>query len=129
MKQFAAFLGLVMAIVCVIVFAGLVQQIDGSLDARRLEAQARQAEAEKERLALALDLAQAQAQIETARGERAVLEAAARSVDSDRRLVEWYTLRGDLRGALAFVGALGLAICGGALYVALKGVKNGNKNE
>lgn len=118
-----------MAIICVIVFVGLVQQIDGNLEARRLEAAARQAEAEAARLQAQLDLAQAQAQIESAKGERAVLEAAARSVDADRRLVTWYTLRGDVRGALAFVGAMGLAICGGALYVTLKGVKNGNQSN
>lgn len=111
---------LLLLLSCVAGGAVLLGNITGALDLYRAQMATRQAEADAAKLQAQLDLAQAQAQIESARGERAVLEAAARSVDADRRLVTWYTLRGDLRGALAFIGALGLAICGGVLYVILR---------
>lgn len=124
--NFALFLFLICAIVGGAVLLG---NVTGALDLYRAQQAARQAEAEAAKLQAQLDLAQAQAQIETAQGERAILEAAARAVDSDRRLVTWYTIRGDLRGVLAFVGALGLAICGGALYAILKGVNDAKNTD
>lgn len=113
----------------VVIGAAILGDVTGALDLYRARQAARQAEAEAARLQAQLDLAQAQADLETAAGERAVLEAAARAVDSDRRLVAWYTLRGDLRGVLAFVGALGLAICGGALYAIVKGAQDAKNTE
>jgi hypothetical protein len=111
-----------------VIGAAILADVTGALDIYRAQVAARQAEAEAVKLQTELELTRARADVETAAGERAVLEAAARSVDSDRRLVAWYTLRGDLRGVLALVGAVGLAICGGVLYVTLKGVNNGNTN-
>jgi hypothetical protein len=105
----------------VVIGAAILGDVTGALDLYRAQQATRQAEAEAARLQAQLDLAQAQAQIETAAGERAVLEAAARSVDADRRLVTWYTFRGDLRGVLAFVGALGLAVCAAVITVLVRG--------
>ncbi len=115
---------LLFLIVGVVSCAVILENVTGALDLYRAQVAARQAEAKAARLQTELELTRARADVETAQGERAVLEAAARSVDADRRLVTWYTLRGDLRGVLAFVGALGLAICGGVLYVILKGVQD-----
>ncbi len=129
MKRFSMFMALLLVVFGVTATVVYLQRLDVTIEARRVEAEARRAEAEAARLQAELDLTQAQAQIETAQGERAVLEAAARSVDADRRLVTWYTLRGDLRGLLAFIGALGLALCGGVIVILVKGwqdAKNAN---
>lgn len=124
--NFALFLGVIGAVV---IGAAILGDVTGALDLYRAQVAARQAEAEAAKLQAQLDLAQAQAQIETAQGERAILEAAARAVDNDRKLVTWYTLRGDLRGVLALVGAVGLAVCGGALYAILKGVQDAKNTD
>jgi uncharacterized membrane protein len=107
-----------------VIGAAILADVTGALDIYRAQVAARQAEAEAAKLQAELELAQAQAQIETAAGERAVLEAAARSVDSDRRLVAWYSLRDDLRAILALVGAVGLAVTGGVIFILIKGVGN-----
>lgn len=122
------FLALMVLVGVIVGGAVILGNVTGAVDLLHAQQAARQAEAEAAKLQAQLDLAQAQAQIETAAGERAILEAAARSVDADRRLVTWYTFRGDLRGVLALVGAVGLAVCGGALYVIFKGVNNESKN-
>lgn len=93
---------LAMVAMGLIMIVSILDDSAATLEARRLEAEARRAEAEAERLAARLDVLQAQAAVELARGDRAILEAAARSVDSDRALVEWYAARGDIR-ALMFM--------------------------
>ena len=105
---------------------GLCVNATGALDVYRAQQATRQAAAEAARLQAARDLALAQAEIETAQGERAILEAAARAVDSDRRLVTWYTLRGDVRGVLALIALVGLTVCAAILTVLVKGVGDGN---
>lgn len=124
--NFALFLGVIGVVV---IGAAILGDVTGALDLYRAQVAARQAEAEAAKLQTELELTRARADVETAQGERAILEAAARAVDSDRRLVTWYTLRGDLRGVLAFVGALGLAVCGGALYAILKGVQDAKNTD
>jgi len=124
--RFLTFLTLLLVVFGMTFAVVIAQNVTGLEDVWRAQIQARQAEAEAERLRVQLDLAQAQAQIENAKGVRTVLEAAARSVDADRRLVSWYSLRGDLRGALAFVGALGLAVCAGIAVALVKGMKHGS---
>ncbi len=108
--------------------AAILANISGAVDLARAERNARIAEAEAAKLQAQLDLTQAQADLETAAGERAVLEAASRSVDSDRRLTEYYALRNDVRAILALVGAVGLSVCVGILYVTLKGVQDAKQN-
>lgn len=112
MKRFTTFLGLLLIIGCVVGVAVLISNITGAVDVYRAQQATRQAEAEAARLQAAVELARAQAGVETARGERAILEAAARAVDADRQLVTWYTLRGDVRGALVVATLLGLVACG-----------------
>jgi len=124
--NFTLFLGVIGVVV---IGAAILGDVTGALDLYRAQQAARQAEAEAVKLQAELELTRARADVETAAGERAILEAAARAVDSDRRLVTWYTLRGDLRGVLALVGALGLAICGGALYAILKGVQDAKNTD
>jgi hypothetical protein len=92
--------------------AVIISNITGTVDIYLAQQAARQAEAEAERLQAEVELTRAQAAAETAAGERAVLEAAARAVDADRQLVTWYTLRGDVRGALVVATFLGLIACG-----------------
>jgi len=81
-------------VVIIIVFA-----VPGNLRRQELETRRAQAEAEKAQ-ALAI-MAQAQADAERAAGERAVLEAAARAVEIDTDLTEYYARRGDSRVILA----------------------------
>jgi len=124
--KFGLFLFLIVGLVGCAVF---LWDVTGALDPYQAQQATRRAEAEAARLQAELELTRARADVETAQGERAILEAAARAVDSDRRLVTWYTLRGDLRGLLAFVGAVGLAICAGALVVILKGVSDAQDQD
>lgn len=122
--------GLFLFLICCIVGgAFLLSDATGALDLWRAQIAARQAEAEAAKLQAELELTRAQADVTRAQGEAAVLEAAARSVDADRRLVTWYTLRGDLRGLLALVGGLGLAICGGILVVIVRGMNHESTDE
>lgn len=116
-------------VACVVGGAFILSDAAGALDLWRAEQATRRAEAEAQRLQAEVELSKARADVTRAEGEKAVLEAAARSVDADRRLVAWYTFRGDLRGVLALVGALGLAICGGALYVILKGANDAKHTD
>lgn len=123
------FLALMLLVGVIVGGAVILGNVTGAVDLLRTQQAARQAEAEAAKLQAQLDLAQAQAQIETAAGERAVLEAAARAVDSDRRLTEYYALRNDARAILALVGAVGLALCGGALVVILKGGQDAKNTD
>ena len=109
---------------CLVVGAAVLGNGTGVVALWRAQNAARLAEAEARRIEAEVELTRARADVETAQGQRAVLEAAARSVDADRRLVTWFTLRGDLRAILALVGAVGLALCGGALFVVVKGVQD-----
>lgn len=87
--------------------------------------EAQQAHADLQRVQVELDLTQAQADLTRAEGEKAVLESAARSIDSDRQLTEYYAHRADTRAILFMVSVLGLFMCGvGIVYVA-KGVQDG----
>jgi len=119
----------VIAVTVIIGGAALLGSVSGAVDLWRAQNAARLAEAEAVKLQAELELTRARADVETAQGQRAVLEAAARSVDADRRLTEYYARRGDLRAVLALVGALGLAVTGGALFVIIKGVNDGSKNK
>lgn len=122
--------GLFLFLICCIVGgASLLSDATGALDLWRAQIAARQAEAEAAKLQAELELTRAQSDVTRAQGEAAVLEAAARAVDSDRRLVTWYTLRGELRGLLALVGGLGLAICGGVLVVIVRGMNHESTDE
>lgn len=122
--------GLFLFLICCIVGgAFLLSDATSALDLWRAQIAARQAEAEAAKLQAELELTRAQSDVTRAQGEAAVLEAAARAVDSDRRLVTWYTLRGDLRGLLALVGGLGLAICGGILVVIVRGMNHESTDE
>jgi len=122
--------GLFLFLICCIVGgASLLSDATGALDLWRAQIAARQAEAEATKLQAELELTRAQSDVTRAQGEAAVLEAAARAVDSDRRLVTWYTLRGDLRGLLALAGGLGLAICGGILVVIVRGMNHESTDE
>ena len=122
--------GLFLFLICCIVGgAFLLSDATDALDLWRAQIAARQAEAEAAKLQAELELTRAQSDVTRAQGEAAVLEAAARAVDSDRRLVTWYTLRGDLRGLLALVGGLGLAICGGILVVIVRGMNHESTDE
>lgn len=129
MEKFGWFLAFLLLVVAVIVCVAAVQNVAGIMETRRLEAESAQARAEADRLAARLDLTQAQANLETAAGERAVLEAAARSVDADRRLVTWYTLRGDLRSVLAFSGILGLTVCAVVIVTVVQRWQDANTNR
>lgn len=126
LKHFAQLTVTFVIVGAFIAVIALAVDVTGALDAYRAQQAARHAEAEAARLQAARDLALAQAQIETAAGERAIFEAAARAVDADRQLVTWYTLRGDLRGVLALIALAGLAVCAVILIVLVKGVGNGN---
>jgi len=117
---------LIVGLVGCAVFLG---DVTGALDLYRAQQATRRAEAEAARLQAELELTRARADVETAQGERAILEAAARAVDSDRRLVTWYTLRGDLRGLLAFVGAVGLAICAGVIVALVRGWQDAQNKD
>ncbi|MCK9598114.1 MAG: hypothetical protein M0R06_03670 [Sphaerochaeta sp.] len=122
--------GLLLVLVCgIIAGAVILGDVTGALDLYRAQQATRRDEAEASRLQAEVELTRARADVETAAGERAILEAAARAVDSDRRLVTWYTLRGDLRALLGLVGAVGLAICAGALVVILKGVNDAQDKD
>ena len=112
MYKFVRFMTLGVLVASVVGAAVLVSNITGAVDVYRAQQATRQAEAEAVRLQAAVELARAQAGVETAAGERAILEAAARAVDADRQLVTWYTLRGDVRGALIVATLLGLVACG-----------------
>ena len=125
-SKFGLFLFLIVGLVGCAVFLG---DVTGALDLYQAQQATRRAEAEASRLQAEVELTRARADVETAAGERAILEAAARAVDSDRRLVTWYTLRGDLRALLGLVGAVGLAICAGALVVILKGVNDAQDKD
>jgi len=122
--------GLLLVLVCGIVAGAVILgDVTGALDLYRAQQATRRAEAEAARLQAELELTRARAAVETAAGERAILEAAARAVDADRRLVTWYTLRGDLRGLLVFVGAVGLAICAGGIVVLVRGWQDAQDKE
>lgn len=123
--NFVLFLGVIGVVV---IGAAILGNVTGALDLYRAQVAARHAEAEAARLQAQLDLAQAQADVTRAEGEAEVLRAAARAVDADRRLTEYYALRNDARAILALVGALGLSVTGGALYVVFKGVQDAKHN-
>ena len=99
----AAILGLCLA--CVIIVGLAVNHVSAitQANAARIEA-ARAAQAQA-----AAAIAQAAPELERAAGERAVLEAAARSVDSDRELVDYALHRRDTLLALLLTGAALLA--------------------
>lgn len=119
--------GLLLFLICCIVGgATILGNVTGALDLWRAEQATRRAAAEAQRLQAELELTRARADVETAQGERAILEAAARVVDNNTRLVTWYTLRGDLRALLAFVGALGLVAAGIGLVVLINRAGHGN---
>lgn len=115
MYKFVRFLTLGVLVASIVGAAVLVSNITGAVDVYRAQQATRQAEAEAARLQAAVELARAQAGVETARGERAILEAAARAVDADRKLVTWYTLRGDVRGFVLVGAFVGLIACGGVI--------------
>lgn len=121
MANFGLFLFLVC---CIAVGATILENVTGALDLYRVQQATRQAEARARQLEAELELTWAMADVETAKGERAVLESAARAVDNNTRLVTWYSLRGDLRAILGLVGALGLTVCGLILFVLVQGVNN-----
>jgi len=121
MANFGLFLFLVC---CIAVGATILENVTGALDLYRAQQATRQAEARARQLEAELELTRARADVETAKGERAVLESAARAVDNNTRLVTWYSLRGDLRAILGLVGALGLTVCGLILFVLVQGVNN-----
>lgn len=110
MKRLGNFLALVTVIVAVVVCAVFAQNVSQLTESLRLAVEAQKARAEADRLAAQVDLAQAQAAVESARGERAVLESAARAVDNNTRLVSWYATRGDLRALLALVALAGVLL-------------------
>lgn len=114
---------------CIVGGACILSEATGILSLWRAQNAARLAEAEAQRLHAELELTRAQADVTRAQGEAAVLEAAARAVDSDRRLVTWFTVRGDLRAILALVGAIGLAVTGGSLVVLFKGVNDAKQAD
>jgi len=120
---------LLLLIVGLVGCAVILGDVTGALDLYQAQQATRRAEAEAARLQAELELTRARADVETAQGERAILEAAARAVDSDRRLVTWYTLRADLRGLLAFVGAVGLAICAGVIVALVRGWQDAQNKE
>lgn len=127
-KRFVNFGVMLLVIAGIVSAAMLLGEATGALDLYRAQVAARQAEAEAAKLQAELELTRARADVTRAEGEKAVLESAARSVDNNTRIVTWYTLRGDLRAILALVGAVGLAICGGALFVVIRGVGNAKHN-
>lgn len=124
-KNRIANLGLFLFLICCIVGGAMIlENVSGALDLYRAQQATRQAEARARQLEAELALTRAMADVETAKGERAVLESAARAVDNNTRLVRWYSLHGDLRAILGVVGALGLTVCGLVLLVLMRGVNN-----
>ncbi len=122
MKTFFGFLALLFVVCAVAVCIVAIQNVAGMLETRRMEAEASRARAEAARLMIQLDLTQAQAQAEVARGEREVLESAARAVDNNTRLVTWYSLRGDLRAFIALLALVGMGVCA---VIAVRVVRGG----
>jgi len=80
-------------------------------EAARAAAEAEKVQAETAKVQAEIDLEQAKSELERAKGERAIMEASARSVDSDRQLVEYYSTRADVRAGMLFVSLFGLAAC------------------
>lgn len=111
MKGFWNFVALLLVIGAIVICVVFTQHVAQYTEGRRLALEASKARAEADRLAAQVDLAQAQAAVENARGERAVLESAARAVDNNTRLVTWYSLRGDLRALVACLALAGMGIC------------------
>lgn len=111
MKGLGEFLALLATVVAVVVCVVFTQNVEQFAESRRLQTEAAKARAEADRLTAQVDLAQAQAEVENAKGERAVLESAARAVDNNTRLVTWYSLRGDLRTFIALLALAGMGIC------------------
>lgn len=97
---------LVLFALSVIVILLIIENASGDIEVRLAEMETRRIEAEKARMDAELDVLEARASLEQARGDRAILESAARSVDADRRLVTWYALRGDMRVMAIFIALL-----------------------
>lgn len=94
------------------VLAGVIGEAIGAIQLKMTQAEAQRAQAEAAKIEAQYDLAKAQADLEIAEGHRQILEEAAEAIKSDRQLVEYYSLRNDIRTLLILASLLGLAVSG-----------------
>lgn len=120
------------------VFSVILSGCDGSLnEAQIAQAEAERARAEAEHAQIQVEIEQtrlaieeAKADLELAKGQRKIYEAAARSIDSDRQLTEYYAHRGDQRATLFMVSLVGFMACGvGFVYVMRRYENEKSKND